>query len=331
MLLDDLWLVLVAAILADAAIGDPNVLYRRVPHPVVLIGQLINFCESQLRRTVEAGRLVTLIAGGLTVIVTVSIAVCIAVALEHAIVQITAHSSAVVGLAIAAAAGSTLLAGRGLHDHVHRVALALDLGINQARARVSEIVGRDPESLDEAGIARAAIESAAENFVDGFVAPAFWFAVLGLPGIAAYKAINTLDSMIGHRNPRYEYFGKCAAHLDDLATLIPARMGGLCLALAASLVTGASIGKSLSVMGNSAHLHRSPNAGWSEAAMAGALGFALAGPRMYGGERVQDAWMGHGRTNLGAREVHRALQLYRRAWLLAAIVCSLIAVLVHGG
>lgn len=331
MLFDDLWLVLLAAILADAIIGDPQGLYRRIPHPVVLLGRLISFLESLRRLKGEARPLRAVAAGGVTVVVTVAVAAGTASALEQAIVQLETSGVALLSISVAAVASSTLLAGRGLHDHVMRVATALELGIDHARARVSEIVGRDPDSLDEAGIARAAIESAAENFVDGFVAPAFWFAVLGLPGLAAYKAINTLDSMIGYRNQHYEYFGKCAARLDDLVNLIPARLGGLCLVLGSIFLRGASARNGLNVMFNAAHRHRSPNAGWSEAAMAGALGFALAGPRSYGAERVTDAWMGHGRTNLNARDVRRALQLYRRAWLLAAFICTLGAALLHGG
>lgn len=328
MLLDDVWLVLVAAIVIDAAFGDPAALYRRLPHPVVLLGHFISACESRLRRPGPTSSHSAFASGALTVALTVGLALGVAGAIEYVLTRPGMSQS--MGLVVVASLASTLLAARGLHDHVMGVAQALERGIDVARTRIAHIVGRDPDSLDEPGVARAAIESAAENFVDGFVAPAAWLALFGLPGMAAYKAINTLDSMLGHHNARYEYFGKFAARLDDLATLVPAILGGLCLVVAAALLPGARAGRALRMMLAHASRHRSPNAGWSEAAMAGALGFALAGPRSYGGEAVQDAWMGRGRTALDAHDVRRALALYRRAWLVAACLTTLAAVGLHG-
>ncbi len=197
-------------------------------------------------------------------------------------------------------------AQRSLHAHVERVALALeDEGIESARARVSKIVGRDTASLDEAGVARAAIESLAENFSDGVVAPALWMVVGGLPGAAIYKAINTADSMIGHHSERYEQFGWASARLDDLVNLPASRLSALLIMAAAYLTPGASAANAFGAVLRDADRHRSPNAGYPEAAMAGALGLALAGPRYYGGKLVEDVWMGDGRYAVRCRRHSR--------------------------
>lgn len=212
---------------------------------------------------------------------------------------------------------STLLAQRSLYEHVARVAEGLEQeGLAGGRKAVSMIVGRDPESLDEAGVARAALESLAENFSDGVVAPAFWLGLGGLPGGALYKAINTADSMIGHKSPRYLAFGWAAARFDDLVNLPASRLTALLLTAAAALDRQADAGAAWRAVRRDAARHRSPNAGWPEAAMAGALGLRLAGPRVYGAVRVEDGWMGDGRAEATAADVRRALALYRRACLL---------------
>ena len=198
------------------------------------------------------------------------------------------------------------------------MATGLERDLETGRAAVGHIVGRDTASLDEPGVARAAIESLAENFSDGTVAPAFWFLVLGLPGLAAYKAVNTLDSMIGHRSPRYEAFGKVAARLDDAVNWPPARLTGVALALAAPVVRRAGLRDACRAMVWDARRHRSPNAGWPESAMAGALGLRLAGPRWYQGRVVDDAWMGDGRAEVTAADIHAALSLYLIAGILLA-------------
>ncbi len=193
---------------------------------------------------------------------------------------------------LTAIAASTLIASRSLYCHVRDVAAALETGgLEAGRAAVSRIVGRDPQTLDSAGVARAAIESLAENASDGVAAPVFWFALLGLPGLAAYKAINTADSMIGHRTPRHEAFGWASARLDDLVNLPASRLTAALFALAALLHKASARGALQAVL-RDARRHRSPNAGWPEAAMAGALGLRLAGPRCYGGVVVPDAYMG---------------------------------------
>jgi adenosylcobinamide-phosphate synthase len=224
---------------------------------------------------------------------------------------------------------STLIAQRSLYQHVAKVRTAFASGgLTEARQAVAMIVGRDPEQLDEAGVSRAAIESCAENFSDGVVAPVFWLALFGLPGILVYKAINTADSMIGHRNARYEQYGWAAARLDDLVNLAPARLAGALLSLAAPLARG-SIGAAWRVMRRDATKHRSPNAGWPESAMAGALGLALAGPRIYGGKTVDDPFLNaEGRQAATPDDIGRALRVMLGGCLLQAILyAALLAVL----
>jgi len=211
----------------------------------------------------------------------------IAIALERGLLLLP------FGLLAVALIASTLMAQRSLHDHVARVAAALERNdLAASREAVSHIVGRDTASLDLAGVARAAIESLAENFSDGVVAPALWMVIAGLPGAAIYKAINTADSMIGHRTPRHEAFGWAAARLDDLVNLPASRLSALLIVGAASTQRGASPGTAWHAVRRDASRHRSPNAGYPEAAIAGALGLALAGPRRYGGVEVDDALMG---------------------------------------
>jgi adenosylcobinamide-phosphate synthase len=218
------------------------------------------------------------------------------------------------GILAAALLASTLVAQRSLHRHVADVAAALETGgVAAGRQAVAHIVGRDTQALDAAGVARAAIESLAENFSDAIVAPAFWMVIGGLPGAALYKAINTADSMIGHRTPRYEAFGWAAARLDDLVNLPASRLSALLLVAGAALSRDASAGAAWRAVRRDAGKHRSPNAGFPEAAMAGALGLSLAGPRVYGGARVDDAFMGDGRREAEAADIRRALALYRIA------------------
>lgn len=314
----DPWSILLLALILDALLGDPAWLYRAVPHPVALIGRAIAAAERRWNDPL-AGRGTRLRRGGV-----LTLALVLGIGAAGALIEygLTGLSA---GWAIEAVLASALLAGRGLFDHVTAVAKGLNLDLEAGRAAVARIVGRDPQSLDEGGVARAAVESAAENFSDGVVAPVFWFAVLGLGGLAAYKTLNTLDSMIGHRSERYEAFGKAAARLDDAANWLPARLSGALLAGAALLLPGADGVGAWRAMRRDAPRHRSPNAGWPEAAMAGALGFALAGPRHYGGETIEDSWMGSGRADLRAGDIRRALRLYLAAnALLAASLAPIV-------
>jgi adenosylcobinamide-phosphate synthase len=229
---------------------------------------------------------------------------------------------------LVAVPASSLIAQRSLYDHVECVATALEQeGLAAGRKAVSRIVGRDPQTLDEAGVARAAIESLAENFSDGVVAPAFWLAVAGLAGGAAYKAINTADSMIGHRTPRHEAFGWAAARVDDLVNLPASRLSALLLIAAAATMRGASGADAWRAVKYDASRHRSPNAGYPEAAMAGALDLALAGPRVYGGIKIDDALMGRGRRNATADDIRAALALYRRADAMLIGLAGVVALL----
>jgi adenosylcobinamide-phosphate synthase len=296
--------ILAGALLIEAAFGYPDVLFRALGHPVTWVGAAIAWLDRTLNRG-AARRL----AGVLAVTVLLLAAGLPAWALQVAILHWLPRPAA---LAILAVIASTLLAQRSLWRHVRAVEQALRLGLPEGRAAVAHIVGRNPAYLDTHGVARAAIESLAENFADGVVAPALWCAVAGLPGIALYKVINTADSMIGHRTPRHAAFGWAAARLDDLVNLPASRLTGLLL-MGAALLRGAGAAAAWRAMRRDATKHRSPNAGWPEAAMAGALGLRLNGPRVYGETRVEDAWMGDGCAAATPDDIARALALYRTA------------------
>ncbi|MGU9979144.1 adenosylcobinamide-phosphate synthase CbiB [Phreatobacter sp. HK31-P] len=300
----DALLILTVALIADAVVGDPERLWRRLPHPVVWMGTLIGVLDRRLNRPGWPGDRRRILGVG-ALIVIVLVAAAAGAAVETALRQLPGH---VVTIGLIA---SILIAQNSLFRHVAQVAAAFDAGgLASARRAVSLIVGRDPDSLDEAGVCRAAIETAAENFSDGVVAPAFWFALLGLPGLAAYKAINTADSIIGHLSERHRDFGWAAARFDDLVNLVPARLSGLAIALAAPLA-GGTTSAALHCMLRDARLHRSPNAGWPEAAMAGALELALAGPRRYGARLVDDPYLnGEERREAGPRDIRRALRVF---------------------
>ncbi|MCY4286789.1 MAG: adenosylcobinamide-phosphate synthase CbiB [Thiotrichales bacterium] len=310
--------VVLAALLIDAAVGDPAWFYRRVPHPVVALGKLVELSERWLYRA--SPRWLCGLGGAATVAVVVGAGVAAGWSIERFLIARWPH-----GWVLEGVIASTLIAFRGLHDHALAVADGLDRSLDAGREAVSHIVGRDPASLDEAGVARGAIESVAENFSDGVVAPLFWYGLAGLPGLIAYKAVNTLDSMIGHRTERYRHFGTAAARLDDAVNWLPARLAGLYFVAAAWLRPGANGARAARVMVRDAGKHRSPNAGWQEAAVAGALDLALAGPRRYRHETVDDAWMGDGRAELDAGDIRRALHLYITAGTLVAATLATLA------
>jgi len=304
----------------DALVGDPKALWRRVPHPVVLAGRLIGILDRRWNRDgdVPSRRRDRGVAA---IVVVLAAAVLIGAGLAALFDGI-----GVLGALLEAAVVGVVLAQRALYDHVRDVADAfLAEGLAGARRAVAAVVGRDPDALDEAGVCRAAIESAAENFSDGVVAPAFWYLVGGLPGLLAYKALNTADSMIGHRTDRHRHFGWAAARLDDLANWLPARLSGV-LAMAASwtMVDGEPAA-AWRAMWRDADRHRSVNAGWPEAAFAGALGLRLAGPRRYDGAVVADAWMGDGRADATPEDIRRALTLLARSCGALAVLAMLVA------
>ncbi|PZR96525.1 MAG: cobalamin biosynthesis protein [Stutzerimonas stutzeri] len=310
--------LLLAALLIEAAIGYPARLFAWIGHPVTWIGALIGALDRSLNRE-SMSFAIRRLAGVAALLILLGVTLAASLALV-ALCRL-AGPLALLPLALLA---SSLLAQRSLHEHVARVAEGLEQGgLTGGRKAVAMIVGRDPESLDEAGVARAAIESLAENFSDGIVAPAFWLGLGGLPGGVLYKAINTADSMIGHKSPRHLAFGWAAARLDDLVNLPASRLTALLLIAAAALDRQAEAGAAWRAVRRDARRHRSPNAGWPEAAMAGALGLRLAGPRVYGAVRVEDGWMGEGRAEATAADIRQALALYRRAclllWGLAAV------------
>jgi len=285
--------MLVAALLLDAAMGEPKWLWSRVPHPAVLMGRAIGWCDARFNDGTRA-RGVLVMTGLVT-------------------------GAGLLGIAIAALPlgwlwsvliAAMLLAQRSLVTHVRAVADGLRYGTGEGRRAVAMIVGRDSSGLDAPGVARAAIESAAENFSDGVIAPAFWFLIGGLPGILIYKLVNTADSMIGYRTPRHEAFGWAAARLDDVLNWVPARLTAGLIALAFWS------GRAVDVTHQDARLHRSPNAGWPEAAMAGVLDVALAGPRSYHGESREFPWVNAGGDrDIGVAEIEAAIAVLWRVWL----------------
>ncbi len=318
--LDPLILLLIA-LAVEAAVGEARFLFRAVPHPVRLIGLLTGFLDLKLNRELRSeadravrGLLVVLVIAGLSL----GIGVLVAWLTQNQNFAWVLELFLVV----------VLISGRGLYDRVRAVGLALrDRGLDEARLAVSHIVGREPGGLDAHGVARGAIESAAENFCDAVVAPVFWYVLFGLPGLCVYKAVNTMDSMIGHRTPRHRAFGMAAARLDDALNLIPARLAGLFLALAALVVPTARPGAAFKVMLRDAGKHRSMNAGWPEGAVAGALDLALAGPRHYGGEQSADSWIGDGTAQATHRDIRRVLYLYLAACLINGAWVAAIAVI----
>ncbi|MEM8685519.1 MAG: adenosylcobinamide-phosphate synthase CbiB [Pseudomonadota bacterium] len=304
---------MLAAWAIEALFSWPAWLFDRIRHPVVWIGSLIAVLDDRLNRP-DLGHAAARLAGVLTLLLVVVLVAVIAVGVSHWLPATPA------GFLLEAIIASSLLASRSLYAHVNAVSEALQgSGLASARDAVSRIVGRDPAQLDAPAISRASLESLAENASDGVVAPLFWGAVLGLPGIAAYKAINTLDSMIGHKTSRYRYFGWASARVDDLANLVPARLTALAFAIAGFRA------HSFRVAWYDAGKHRSPNAGWPEAAMAGALGVRLSGPRRYDGETTTDPWLNADGPDPDARDVSGGLRLYLRAMSLVAVCLALVA------
>ncbi|MGJ5051189.1 adenosylcobinamide-phosphate synthase CbiB [Bradyrhizobium oligotrophicum] len=307
------------ALLVEAAVGYPQLLVQRIGHPVMWMGALIAWGDRRWNRAADGFAARRARGIGLVCLLVVGLMATGLVA-TWIVQALVGEPVATIILGVVA---SSLLAQRSLDTHVAAVAEGLEQqGLDGGRGAVAMIVGRDPERLDEAGVARAAVESLAENFSDGVVAPLFWLVIGGLPGILIYKALNTADSMIGHLSDRHRAFGWAAARLDDLVNLPASRLSALWIAAAAVCIPNASASAALRDVARDASKHRSPNAGWPEAAMAGALGLRLAGPRVYHGHLVTDAWMGDGRADLDASDIRRALRLYRLACLVQAAVVA---------
>lgn len=299
--------MLAIALLLDAIFGEPDWLWRRLPHPAVLMGRAVDWIE----RISNVGDW-RYVKGAAAVAFLILLTLVITVPLSWSGFY---GAFEVVGAAI-------LLAQRSLSQHVNAVASGLKISLEEARKRVAMIVGRDPETLDESGVARAAIESAAENWSDGVIAPAFWFLVAGLPGIAVYKMVNTADSMIGHRSPRYVQFGWAAARLDDALNWIPARLSGLLICL----IGGRR--PALKIMWRDAKKHKSPNAGWPESALAATLRIAVAGPRVYDGVTTDDPFLNaEGRRKLTPVDVNDAMTTLWMAWTVLLVIATIYGVL----
>jgi adenosylcobinamide-phosphate synthase len=310
------------ALLIELIIGYPDRLVQSIGHPVTWMGQLIAWLDRQLNREGAAAE-TRRRAGAVALLALLSIVGVVAFVVEQALLLLP------FGLLLVAILASTLLAQRSLFLHVANVADALEEdGVDAARMAVAQIVGRDTTALDQAGVARAAIESLAENFSDGVVAPTIFMVIAGLPGAAVYKAVNTADSMIGQRTERYRDFGKTAAQLDDILNLPASRLAALLIVAAAAMSKNTSAVAAWTATWRDGPKHISPNAGYPEAAMAGALGLSLGGPRSYEGADVDGAWMGEGRRELGVTDIRAALDLYTRAdGLLIAMVVVITALI----
>jgi len=312
--------LLLLALIVEAYIGEARFVFSKVRHPVKIIGDIINFFDIKLNRE-DRSEVDRVLRGGLVVFIIVNLAIFIGwliawLSLNHPLGWIIEFFGLV-----------TLISARSLYDHVSAVAKGLRKSVELGRREIGHIVGRDPNHLSEHGIARASIESLAENFGDGVIAPSFWYALFGFPGILVYKAVNTLDSMIGYRTKRYRAFGMVAARLDDILNLIPARLAGLFIVIASAFAPTAKPIQSIKIMLRDSRNHQSPNAGWPEGAMAGALGLSLAGPRHYKHQTVNDPWIGDGKTNANAKDISRALYLYSVACLINAMWISAFAIL----
>ena len=309
------------ALLIEAMVGYPDWLMQSIGHPVTWMGRLIGLLDRTLNHE-RMGRASRQAAGIASLLIVVGATGAVASLIERGLFWLP------FGVVFTALPASMLLAQRSLYAHVERVAAALEQeGLAASREAVSHIVGRDTQALDEAAIARAAIESLAENFSDGVVAPALWLAIGGIAGAAVYKAINTADSMIGHPTRRHQAFGWAAARLDDLVNLPASRLSALLLIAAAATTSHASAAQAWRAVVRDAPHHRSPNAGYPEAAMAGALDLALAGPRLYAGVEIEDAIMGRGRRAATAADIRRALALFRRADAMLIALFGILAVL----
>ena len=304
------------ALLIERFAGYPQPLFDRISHPVVWLGKLIEWLDKHLNLkgvSPQEGRL----RGAVAVLVLLAAAFVPSYFLS----RILSHWS--LGWLADALLASAFIAQKSLKDHVLAVYDGLGRSLADGRQKVSMIVGRDPAALDEAGVSKAALESLAENASDGIVAPVLWYALLGLPGIAMYKAINTADSMIGHRSDKYQWFGWAAARLDDVVNLPASRLTGLLFAA----TQPSRFGDILAVMRRDAPKHQSPNAGWPEAAMAAALGVRFGGPRSYHGEMVQLPYMGEGRDSITRDDIRRGLKVLSKAMWMLLLGMVLVAIL----
>ena len=299
--------MMLVGLCVDILIGWPDWLYRRIGHPVTWMGHVIALCDRKLNDGLPDQRRQ---AGHVTLRLVLLLTIVPALVVQFLL------PATLIGILLGGLLAWPFIAARSMWTHVRAVAIPLEAGdLAGARRAVSKIVGRDPDQLGRPGVARAALESLAENSSDGIVAPVFWGTLLGLPGLVGYKAINTLDSMIGHRNKCYTHFGRAAARLDDWVNWAPARLTAWMIALARPL----RFWQALRVMRQDARRHRSPNAGWPEAAMAGSLGIRLSGPRRYGTEIVDEPWLNGDAPNPDPGAIRAGLRIYLRCLLMLAL------------
>lgn len=305
------------ALAIERQLGYPQRLLESIGHPVMWFGKLISFCEQRLNTASRSSRqrkLAGIVALGLLLLSVLIVTIGIR----------TILSWIPLGWALEMLLATAFLAQKELGRAVEAVSDALRTSLAAGRDAVSHVVGRDPQALDEAGVARAAVETLAESTSDGVIAPWLFLVVFGLPGIAVYKAVNTADSMIGHRDKRYRDYGWAAARLDDLLNWIPARLSAVLITAACFFTPGASPGRAWATARRDASKHDSPNAGWPEASFAGALNFQLGGPRAYDGEVVDLPAFGSGKVHLGPSDILLALLLYRRTLdVLLGVSCLL--------
>lgn len=316
--------ILLIALVLDWYFGEPDILWSNLPHPIVLFGKAVSFADKRLNKERDSDQ-AQYKKGAIAISLLLLSALGISLLLDEIIKRLW-----IVGSLLELFIVFVLLAQKSLSDHVEMVAKGLkEDGLKGGRKAVGMIVGRDPSSLDKSGVSRAAIESLAENFSDGVVAPAFWYLVFGLPGIIVYKMINTADSMIAYRNDKYLWFGRVAAQIDDLANWLPARISALLIAIGTGMLRGVdAFRNSLIVALRDAGLHRSPNAGWPEAAMAGGADLALGGPRVYPQETVQQAYLNSsGKRDLGVSDIEMTLQIFALAcfvlWFFIGILVAI--------
>ncbi len=313
-------LLLLFALVLDAALGAMGPVFKVLPHPVAVLGHLIGWFDRKLNRSYRSN-MDRAMRGALSVMIVAGLAGAFGLGVQW----LTLHND--FGWMLELFILISLLAQRELYSAVARVASSLKTsGLPGGQKAVAHIVGRDPAYLDEHGVVRATIESLAENFSDAVIAPAFWYVLFGLPGMMVYKAVNTLDSMIGYRDEKYAAFGFTAARLDDVLNLVPARLAGLIIACAAIIAPHANPARAFATMWKDAAKHKSPNAGWPEAAMAGALGLALAGPRRYARHAQDDPWIGSGTARAQPLHIARALYVFMVACTINALLVAVIAV-----
>ncbi|MEQ1523831.1 MAG: adenosylcobinamide-phosphate synthase CbiB [Aestuariivirga sp.] len=308
------------ALIVERLFGYPKPLYDKIGHPVEWIGAILAKLETLLYDP-DAEPMQSRLRG-LSALLALALIFAVPAALVASVL-----STIKFGWITEALLATTLIAQHSLHEHVSAVGKGLDTSLSEGRKAVAKIVGRDPAALDESGVVKGALESLAENTSDGIVAPVLWYALLGLPGIVAYKAINTADSMIGHKSERYIYFGWAAARLDDLINLPASRLTGLLFAAAAAWNDKERGKIAMQVMWRDAPKHQSPNAGWPESALAASLDVKFGGPRSYDGSRVDLPWMGEGRETLNRDDIRKGLRLYATAMTFLLFLAGLCALL----